>query len=233
MGKEENNVRTGRFSCIAKGQKVKTNKGYKNIEDIHIGDEVYCYNSINEIALSHVTNTFNNGIKACIKIKFINIHNNKTSSLICTPEHLVFTKNSWVEAQYLKNTDLIYGEDGYYTLESITTYNKENVYDLEVENYHNFLVSNICVHNCTNPNLQQIPSHEKVMRLMFQASEELRDIQLDNNIFELKDCEEVETTAGWKLAKDLKINDILITDNENICIKNIINKDIHTFIIEV
>lgn len=85
----------------------------------------------------------------------------------------------------------------------------------------------------TNPNLQQIPSHEKVMRLMFQASEELRDIQLNNNTFELKDCEEVETTDGWKLARDLKINDILITDNSNSCIKNIINKDTHTFIIEV
>lgn len=85
----------------------------------------------------------------------------------------------------------------------------------------------------TDPNLQQIPSKEKVMRMMFQASEKIRNIQLNTNIFELKDYEEVETSTGWKFAKDLKIKDCLITDNGDIYIKNIINKDTHTFIIEV
>ena len=85
----------------------------------------------------------------------------------------------------------------------------------------------------TDPKLQQIQSKSKVMRMMFQASEKMRNIQLNTNIFELKDYEEVETSTGWKFAKDLKIKDCLITDNGDIYIKNIINKDTHTFIIEV
>ena len=33
----------------------------------------------------------------------------------------------------------------------------KHVYDLEVEEYHNFIASEICVHNCSSPNLQQLP----------------------------------------------------------------------------
>ena len=32
-----------------------------------------------------------------------------------------------------------------------------HVWDLEVEEFHNFIVDEICVHNCKNPNMQQIP----------------------------------------------------------------------------
>lgn len=45
------------------------------------------------------------------------------------------------------------------------------VYDLEVEGYHNFIANELCVHNCSNPNLQNIPSHNKEIRLMFKSSD--------------------------------------------------------------
>lgn len=32
------------------------------------------------------------------------------------------------------------------------------VYDLEVEHYHNFIANEVCVHNCSSPNLMQIPN---------------------------------------------------------------------------
>lgn len=38
---------------------------------------------------------------------------------------------------------------------------KHHVYDLEVKDYHNFIASEICVHNCSNPNLQQLPNAEE------------------------------------------------------------------------
>lgn len=43
-----------------------------------------------------------------------------------------------------------------------------DVYDLEVEDTHNFIAGEICVHNCTNPNVQQIP-HEDEFRRCFVA----------------------------------------------------------------
>lgn len=37
----------------------------------------------------------------------------------------------------------------------------KHVYDLEVETYHNFIANEICVHNCSNPNLQQLPKADE------------------------------------------------------------------------
>ena len=48
---------------------------------------------------------------------------------------------------------------------------KFKVYDLEVEKYHNFIANELCVHNCSDPNLQNIPSHNKDIRKMFKATD--------------------------------------------------------------
>jgi len=45
-----------------------------------------------------------------------------------------------------------------------------NVYDLEIEGTHNFIASELCVHNSQSPNMQNIPSRNKDIRLMFRAS---------------------------------------------------------------
>ena len=45
------------------------------------------------------------------------------------------------------------------------------VWDLEIEDNHNFIVSEISVHNCSNPNLQQIPARNKEVRMLFKADE--------------------------------------------------------------
>ena len=36
-----------------------------------------------------------------------------------------------------------------------------HVYDLEVADYHNFIASEVCVHNCSSPNLQQLPKADE------------------------------------------------------------------------
>lgn len=43
-----------------------------------------------------------------------------------------------------------------------------DVYDITVEGIHNFIVEEICVHNCWNPNIQQIP-REAEFRHLFTA----------------------------------------------------------------
>lgn len=46
-----------------------------------------------------------------------------------------------------------------------------DVYDIEVEGYHNFIAGELCVHNSSSePNLQNIPSNAKDIRHMFKAS---------------------------------------------------------------
>lgn len=39
---------------------------------------------------------------------------------------------------------------------------KVDVYDLQVDEFSNFIVNEICVHNCTNPNFQNIPIRDAV-----------------------------------------------------------------------
>lgn len=44
-----------------------------------------------------------------------------------------------------------------HTVTYVEKYKDCVVYDLEVEDNHNFIASELCVHNCTSPNIQQLP----------------------------------------------------------------------------
>lgn len=76
-------------------------------------------------------------------------------NLKCTPDHRIYTTNKgWVEAQYLIKGDIIksFWYDGKTTdsiVEKVENLNyTEDVYDMTVENYHNFLANGMVVHNC-------------------------------------------------------------------------------------
>lgn len=75
----------------------------------------------------------------------------------------------------------------------------------------------------TTPNLQQIPSHEKTIRMMFEAGTSYNKRELNSDsYFEISNVEEVNTSNGWKSIKDVKVGDILILDDFSECtIKNI------------
>lgn len=71
----------------------------------------------------------------------------------------------------------------------------------------------------TDPNLQQIPSKEKVMRMMFQASEEFKDVNIENEEFEVKSWDELETKDGWINVKDIKVGDCIKIEDDNMEVK--------------
>ena len=69
----------------------------------------------------------------------------------CTPDHKFFTKNcGWVEASQLTSEDdIVANQIEFATLKSITFENQpQDVYDIEVEDMHNFFVSGILAKNC-------------------------------------------------------------------------------------
>lgn len=75
--------------------------------------------------------------------------------------------------------------------------------------------------SCSNPNLQQIPSKLKDIRLMFEAGDEERDVPFEDTIT-IDFGDEVQTTNGWKKVEDLSNNDIIIdNENEQVCIVSI------------
>jgi DNA polymerase I-like protein with 3'-5' exonuclease and polymerase domains len=71
-----------------------------------------------------------------------------------------------------------------------------DVYDLEVEDTHNFIAGELCVHNCTNPNIQQIP-HEDEFRRCFVAEEGNVLVIADYSQIELRILAEVSDDPGF------------------------------------
>lgn len=101
-------ISTGR-SCLAKGTQVTTVGGYKNIEDIEVGDLVYTYTNEGKLTIRKVLNVWNKGVRPTVKVKWQSSGNGSTGELICTPDHLFKTKyKGWVEAQNLDRYDKIY-----------------------------------------------------------------------------------------------------------------------------
>jgi DNA polymerase I-like protein with 3'-5' exonuclease and polymerase domains len=74
-----------------------------------------------------------------------------------------------------------------------------DVYDLEVEDTHNFIAGEICVHNCTNPNIQQIP-HEDEFRRCFVAEEGHVLVIADYSQIELRILAEVSDDPAFVSA---------------------------------
>jgi DNA polymerase-1 len=74
-----------------------------------------------------------------------------------------------------------------------------DVYDLEVEDTHNFIAGEICVHNCTNPNVQQIP-HEDEFRRCFVAEEGNTLVIADYSQIELRILAEVSEDPAFVQA---------------------------------
>lgn len=89
-----------------------------------------------------------------------------------------------------------------------------DVYDLHVPNTHSFIANGIVNHNTgryssKNPNLQNVPSHDKYIRPMFCGGIDYREV--DDLTFEK--CEEVELSTGeWKFVELLKVGDEVVTD---------------------
>ena len=73
----------------------------------------------------------------------------------------------------------------------------------------------------SEPNLQQVPSHAKNIRMLFTADTEYRKVELSDDCFIVPVSDEVETVNGWKYARDLVVGDRLKGDEFNEIIVNI------------
>ncbi len=82
--------------------------------------------------------------------------NTNTSTLICTPNHLILTPKGYIAARELEIDDLIAiknkdNQISFEVLELVHDYKllgiNQNKYNLEVEGNSNYFVSDVCVHN--------------------------------------------------------------------------------------
>lgn len=177
----------------------------------------------------------------CVKIKWYSYGEQTSGELICTPEHPILKKNgSWVEAHTLTQKDKIFRLkrknrniheldlnikdislltdrkddiliDHTHEIISVEECGKYEVYDIEVEGYHNFIANELLVHNSSaDPNLQNIPSHAIDIRHMFRATpQEIIDIKYENELY-IKIHDSLKTIEGWKYGDEITENDIIV-----------------------
>ena len=136
-------------ACFVAGTKVKTEDGFKNIEDIKIGDMVYSYNlNTNQLELNEVTDAI---ISQTIETYLVTI-DKKTFEV--TPRHeLYIIDKGWVRAYNLKVNDRMLDSNGKEIIVSKIEYKKYDkpikTYNLTIEGNHNYFVTDIqvLVHN--------------------------------------------------------------------------------------
>ena len=155
---------TGRMSCLDEDTLVTTVGGVKKIKNIKVGDLVYCYDDSGDIRIKPVLNVIYKGYKDCIELTYKKLKSKTTNKLVCTPDHKIKTVDfGWKEAKDCINKKVYHYSDkstvyleGCKIIDSKAV-GKRNVYDLEIEGIHNFIANEICVHNCSRPNSQQLP----------------------------------------------------------------------------
>ena len=152
--------------CFPAGTQVYTNKGLISIEKLkdYVGSlSVLSYNhNIKSYESKLITNWFENKPKNCIELTYIDTNNNtkKHYKLICSYDHRIFsiTRNKYVHAKDINNGyENILGINNkiYTVINKKYIGEKGNLYDIEVQDNHNFFVSGnkkcnnfILVHNC-------------------------------------------------------------------------------------
>jgi DNA polymerase-1 len=157
------------------------------IETIKKDDYVYCFDDDLNPSIQKVLWAGKTGNKKVIRIHYSSKATHKKGFLDVTPEHLIRLSNGeYVQAKNLigdfrtskdsKHTPKIsvlsckrkngftgHLKNGNHSITKIEWLDKKvDVYDIEVEKYHNFIANELCVHNSSDsPNFQNIPKRDK------------------------------------------------------------------------
>ena len=138
----------GRIICFVSGTKICVKEGgLKNIEEIKINDQVYCYDFKNKKSvLRNVLATHKNKVNGLIEIYI------KKTKITSTSRHPFYVENKgWTPANDLKKGDVLKTIDSkIITVDNIKILNKEEeVYNFQVEENSNYYITNhrVLVHN--------------------------------------------------------------------------------------
>ena len=137
------------FSCFSGNTKITTIEGDKQIKDIKKGDLV-----LTRKGFRPVKNAWCSGVKDCIELTMDN-----GNHIVCTPDHRFITaQEEEIEAKDITpSTDLLH----YVTMKDESVFlklgyvkhiesgiGKQKVYDIEVEDVHEFFANGYLTHNC-------------------------------------------------------------------------------------
>jgi DNA polymerase-3 subunit gamma/tau len=140
--------------CLTGDTLVQTDTGLMRIDNQDLlGKQVLSYNeSFSTWEYKKVLRWLNRGVKPTLIIK------TNQRSLQCTGNHLIRTESGWTAASNIKVGMSILSpapvelspqwSTSLEKVESVTVVGDEPVYDIEVEDNHNFVANGLLVHNC-------------------------------------------------------------------------------------
>ena len=139
--------------CLTGDTLVQTDAGLMRIDDQDLlGKQVLSYNeSSAQWEYKKVLRCLDRGVKPTLIIK------TNQRSIQCTGNHLIRTETGWTPASNIKIgmnilSPVVADAENWSTslerVESVTVVGDEPVYDIEVEDNHNFVANGLLVHNC-------------------------------------------------------------------------------------
>lgn len=186
---------SGRTSCLVASTLIRTRRGNVSIENVDVGDLVWTHKGRWRPVVRHIKQ----GVHQTFTYRLAT-----GDVLHCTPDHRVLTDSEWVEIGDCYRYNHAIAIDPYgnnlephgstWLSETKITgadfYQRCEVFDLEVQDDHSFLANGVYVHNCSNPNLQNIPrgdnEYAKRARRCFVAPPGYYIVQLDYSQLELR-----------------------------------------------
>lgn len=161
---------TGRL-CVAKGTMIEVVRDFSKlplgvaVEDVKPGDLVYTYNDQLQVTLKPVTWSGITGHKKVLRIHWKGDGNKTSGYLDVTCNHPIRLINGdYVRADQLCVNDRVLSmtkhcPNNHKIIKIEWLKDTVDVYDLGVEDTHNFIANGICVSNSSSdPNLQNVPS---------------------------------------------------------------------------
>lgn len=137
-------------SCFVAGTKVLTENGYKNIEEIIIGEKVYSINvDTNQRELKTVIALYSGTTEELYEITV------NGEIIKATPKHEFYIiDKGWIRAYNLVEGDMLSGENGNCVITNIEYKEYEEeipVYNLTIDDNHNYLITenDYLVHNAS------------------------------------------------------------------------------------
>lgn len=196
---------TGRMSCIAEGELVDAPRDLVKhpdgipIEEIRPGDMVYSFDAEGQPRPAAVKAVHQQGRKPVVKLIYRRRSGNASlGTLTATPDHRIALEDgTWKRMDELQPGDKL-------RFLSRTTYrgtaadtNHEVVcvvdegqeimtYDLTIDGAPNFVVNEISVHNCSEPNLQNWHRDDLSLRYLVRAEEGKKLVCCDLDAIEMK-----------------------------------------------
>jgi DNA polymerase I-like protein with 3'-5' exonuclease and polymerase domains len=191
-------VQSYRSSCLAEGTLIKVARNetaaylpieltFRNdfidvpIEQVKVSDYVVCIDNELNTQLRKVLWAGKTGYRKIIRLHFLPSYSEK-NYIDLTPEHKIrMTDGTYIEAQDAAaykykmlscNSRIELGDEctAYSTIMEVEVIEKPvDVYDIQVEKYHNFIANSVCVHNSDSPNFQNMPVRDRELAKLVRS----------------------------------------------------------------